>query len=140
MRFGLATRQLSTRRRRFRCGRIDWIMAEQNDFDHVSGKTTTGHEWDGIKELNTPLPRWWLGIFYGCIAWAFAYWVLMPAWPLANGYTHGLLRHSQREDVAVAVGDLKAQRHANESKLATATLQQIQNDADLQQFAMAEGR
>jgi len=108
--------------------------------DAHSGTETTGHEWDGIKELNTPLPRWWLGIFYACIAWAFAYWVLMPAWPLANGYTHGLLNHSQREDVAAAVGALKAQRHANESRLVSATLQQIQNDPDLQQFAMAEGR
>src|ERR1700690_2130757 len=79
MRFGLATRQLSTRRRRFRCGRIDWIMAEQNDFDHVSGKTTTGHEWDGIKELNTPLPRWWVLTFYACIIWAFGYWIVYPA-------------------------------------------------------------
>ena len=108
--------------------------------DSHTGTETTGHEWDGIKELNTPLPRWWLVIFYGCIAWAFAYWVFMPSWPLLNGYTHGILNHSQREDVAVAVGALKAQRHANESRLVHATLQQIQNDADLQQFAMAEGR
>ena len=42
-------------------------MAEQNDIDHVSGKTTTGHQWDGIKELNTPLPRWWLLTFYATI-------------------------------------------------------------------------
>lgn len=107
--------------------------------DAHSGTETTGHEWDGIKELNTPLPRWWLGIFYGCIAWAFAYWVLMPSWPLLNGYTHGILNHSQRADVEVAVGDLKAHRHASESHLTKATLQQIQNDQDLQQFAMAEG-
>jgi cytochrome c oxidase cbb3-type subunit 3 len=108
--------------------------------DSHTGTETTGHEWDGIKELNTPLPRWWLVVFYGCIAWAFAYWLFMPSWPLLNGYTHGILNHSQREDVAVAVGALKTQRHASESRLANASLQQIQNDADLQQFAMAEGR
>jgi cytochrome c oxidase cbb3-type subunit 3 len=108
--------------------------------DSHTGTETTGHEWDGIKELNTPLPRWWLVVFYGCIAWAFAYWLFMPSWPLLNGYTHGILNHSQREDVAVAVGALKTQRHASESRLAKASLQQIQNDADLQQFAMAEGR
>src|SRR5437867_8472856 len=39
-------------------------MTEHSDFDKVSGKTTTGHEWDGIKELNTPLPRWWVITFY----------------------------------------------------------------------------
>jgi cytochrome c oxidase cbb3-type subunit 3 len=108
--------------------------------DPHSGTETTGHEWDGIKELNTPLPRWWLVVFIASIVWAFAYWVFMPAWPTASGYTHGLLDHSQRADVAVAVNALKLQRHAHESRLANASLQQIQNDPDLQQFAMAEGR
>ena len=45
-----------------------WKMGTRNvqekEIDDVSGTETTGHEWDGIKELNTPLPRWWLGIFY----------------------------------------------------------------------------
>ena len=39
-------------------------MTEHSDIDHVSGRSTTGHEWDGIKELNTPLPRWWVITFY----------------------------------------------------------------------------
>lgn len=108
--------------------------------DPHSGTETTGHEWDGIKELNTPLPRWWLIVFYACIAWAFGYWVFMPAWPTLHGYTRGLLNSSEREDVAVAVNALKVQRHVSESRLVKASLQQIQNDPDLQQFAMAEGR
>lgn len=107
--------------------------------DPHSGTDTTGHVWDGIKELNTPLPRWWLVVFYATIVWAFAYWIFMPAWPTLSGYTHGLLDHSQRVDVATAIGELKAQRHAHESALGRASLQQIQNDPDLQQFAMAEG-
>ena len=107
--------------------------------DPHSGTDTTGHVWDGIKELNTPLPRWWLVVFYATIVWAFAYWIFMPSWPTLSGYTHGLLDHSQRADVATAVNALKAQRHAHESALARASLQQIQNDPDLQQFAMAEG-
>lgn len=110
-----------------------------NERDPHTGTETTGHEWDGIKELNTPLPRWWLVVFYACIVWAFAYWVFMPSWPTLSGYTHGLLDHSQRADVAVAVSDLKKQRHSEESRLANASLQQIQSDPDLQQFAMAEG-
>jgi cytochrome c oxidase cbb3-type subunit 3 len=108
--------------------------------DPHTGTETTGHEWDGIKELNTPLPRWWLVVFYACIAWAFAYWIVMPAWPTFNGYTHGLLDHSQRADVAIAVNALKMQRQAHDSQLVNASLQRIQNDPDLQQFAMAEGR
>jgi cytochrome c oxidase cbb3-type subunit 3 len=112
----------------------------EKDVDQHSGTETTGHEWDGIKELNTPLPRWWLGIFYATIVWAVGYWVVMPAWPLVNGYTHGILNHSQRADVASAVEALKASRRASEMKLSKASLAQIQNDPDLLQFAMAEGK
>ncbi len=115
-------------------------MSTEKDIDHVTGTDTTGHEWDGIKELNTPLPRWWLMVFYACIVWAIGYWILMPAWPLVHGYTHGMLHHSQREDVAVAVQDLKQARAAHEQVLAHADLAQIQADPDLLQFALAEGR
>jgi len=74
-------------------------MTEHSDLDQVSGQTTTGHEWDGIRELNTPLPRWWLITFYLTIVWAIGYWVVYPAWPTLSGYTHGMLNHSQRDDV-----------------------------------------
>ena len=57
-------------------------MSEHSDIDHVSGRSTTGHEWDGIKELNAPLPRWWLITFYLTIVWAVGYWIVYPAWPL----------------------------------------------------------
>ena len=40
-------------------------MHGNKEIDELSGTETTGHEWDGIKELNTPLPRWWLWTFYG---------------------------------------------------------------------------
>ena len=110
------------------------------DIDRLSGTETTGHEWDGIKELNTPLPRWWLVLFYLCIAWAAGYWILMPAWPGITGYTHGLLNHSQRDEVAAELRALKASRHAKEAALARASLRQIQSDPDLLQFAMASGR
>jgi cytochrome c oxidase cbb3-type subunit 3 len=112
----------------------------KKEIDGVSGTETTGHEWDGIKELNTPLPRWWLGIFFLCILWAAGYWIVMPAWPGITGYTHGVLNYSQRDQVMADVDALKAARHAREAELAHATLQQIQANPDLLQFAMAEGR
>jgi len=115
-------------------------VSDKKEIDQHSGTETTGHEWDGIKELNTPLPRWWLGIFYACIVWAIGYWIVMPAWPMIHGYTHGLLNHSQRDAVTEAVRALQDARRSKEKKLSTASLQQIQSNPDLQQFAMAEGR
>jgi cytochrome c oxidase cbb3-type subunit 3 len=115
-------------------------MSDKREVDEHSGTETTGHEWDGIKELNTPLPRWWLGIFYACIAWAIGYWVVMPAWPTIDGYTHGLLNHSQRDEVMANVAALKQARAMKEHELTGASLQQIQSDPELLQFAMAEGK
>lgn len=110
------------------------------DIDKVTGTETTGHEWDGIKELNTPLPRWWLGILYASIVWAIGYWIVYPAWPGISGYTRGVLDHSQRDEVTANVNALKAARAAREGELSSASLQQIQANPELQQFAMAEGR
>jgi len=112
----------------------------EKEIDPHTSTEMTGHEWDGIKELDTPLPRWWLVVFYATILWAIGYWVLMPAWPLVNGYTHGVLQHSQRADVDAAIGELKAQRHAREAELKNATLEQIQANPELLQFALAEGK
>jgi len=113
---------------------------DKKHVDQATGTETTGHEWDGITELNTPLPRWWLGIFYLCILWAVGYWILMPAWPGISGYTHGLLNHSQRDEVTAEVNALKAARRVKEGELTRATLAQIQGNPDLLQFAMASGR
>ena len=55
-------------------------MVAQKEKDTVTGVETTGHEWDGIKELNNPLPRWWLYVLYATIVWSVVYWIAMPAW------------------------------------------------------------
>lgn len=108
--------------------------------DEISGIDTTGHEWDGIRELDNPLPRWWLWVFYACIAFAIGYWVLMPAWPGLNGYTQGLLGKSDRRDVAQALTDLQTLRGAGGAKLKTASLAQIESDPELQAYAMQVGQ
>ncbi|HXJ02522.1 MAG TPA: cytochrome-c oxidase, cbb3-type subunit III [Micropepsaceae bacterium] len=116
------------------------MSADKKPIDETSGTETTGHEWDGIQELDTPMPRWWLGLFFACIVWAIGYWIVMPAWPLVNGYTPGLLGHSQRDEVTANVNALKQARASEERKLTGASLEQIQSDPDLLQFAMAEGK
>ncbi|MDX9999137.1 MAG: cytochrome-c oxidase, cbb3-type subunit III [Phenylobacterium sp.] len=112
----------------------------QRESDEVTGVETTGHEWDGIKELNTPLPRWWLGLFYICIAWAVVYWILMPAWPGISGYTKGVRNHSDRAEVAKQLADLERVRGEGAVKLKTASLQEIEQDPELQSFALAVGQ
>lgn len=71
-------------------------MADHKRIDEATGTSTVGHEWDGIEELNTPLPRWWLWTFYATIVWAAVYVVLFPAWPMIDGATEGLLGWSSR--------------------------------------------
>jgi len=114
-------------------------MADKIERDEVTGTDTTGHEWDGIKELDTPLPRWWLYVFYASIAAAVIYWILMPAWPLLNGYTQGLLNFSDRRNVAAEVEMLQASRAPMFERLAQASAEDLARNPDLQEFARAAG-
>jgi cytochrome c oxidase cbb3-type subunit 3 len=108
--------------------------------DSVTGQTTTGHEWDGIRELNTPLPRWWLWTFYATILFSIGYWVVYPAWPGITGFTHGLWGQSSRGDVAADVAAIQAQRAVTEGGLKDATVEQIVADKKLLSLALAHGK
>lgn len=114
-------------------------MAE-HEIDEHSGVATTGHEWDGIKELNTPLPRWWLWTFYATIVVAVVFWVLMPAWPGLTGYTKGVLGYTQRATVAADLEALNASRQSSMQRLlAVSSIGEIEQDPQLLQYALAAG-
>jgi cytochrome c oxidase cbb3-type subunit 3 len=115
-------------------------MTDHGDIDKVSGTSTTGHQWDGIKELNTPLPRWWIMTFYACIVWAFGYWLVYPAWPLLWGYTSGMLHYSSRADVAVQLASLEQIRGDKMVALGAAPLADIEKDPALLALARARGK
>jgi cytochrome c oxidase cbb3-type subunit 3 len=115
-------------------------MTDHSEFDSVSGKTTTGHEWDGIKELNTPLPRWWVITFYLCIIWAFGYWIVYPAWPLLWSNTPGILHYSSRADVAVELANLEKIRGDKMAALGAASLADIEKEPALLAIARARGK
>jgi cytochrome c oxidase cbb3-type subunit 3 len=115
------------------------MTAHKHDIDEVTGIATTGHEWDGIKELNKPLPRWWLLTFYATIVWAIGYSVVYPAFPTLTGYTKGLLGYSQRTAVSDEVSAARAAQAQYRDKLAATPLERIKDDPDLLRFAMTGG-
>ncbi|HKS84996.1 MAG TPA: cytochrome-c oxidase, cbb3-type subunit III [Pseudolabrys sp.] len=116
-------------------------MAEEHkEIDALTGTATTGHEWDGLRELNTPLPRWWLWLFYITIVWAVGYWIVYPAWPLLNNSTQGAFGWHTRTAIITDLDDLKRQRGPMTEKLAGATLAEIVADPQLLDFARAQGR
>lgn len=110
------------------------------EHDVISGQNTTGHEWDGIKELNTPLPKWWVYVFWACVIWAIGYWIAMPAWPLVNGYTHGLLGYSSRGDLAGELAQQKQARAQWLTKLEAASVEEIAQDKTLLNYALTGGK
>ena len=110
------------------------------EVDPVTGVTTTGHSWDGIRELNTPLPRWWLWLFYATIVWSVGYWIVYPSWPLVSTYTSGIWGWNSRAAVRVDLDNLHAQRGAMAQRLAATPLDQVAGDPELMSFALAQGR
>ena len=115
-------------------------MPTKIEKDELSGQDTTGHEWDGIKELNTPLPRWWLWVFYATIAWSVAYWIVYPAFPLVRSYTPGILGWSSRSQLTSEVEAAKAKQGPMVQKIGATPLDQIAKDPQLLSFAMSGGR
>ncbi len=115
-------------------------MPTKIEKDSVTGTETTGHVWDGIKELNTPLPKWWLYVFFACIIFAFGQFLLYPSIPYGPGYFHGLLGYSPREAVDADVAKIVAQRKTSMDKIATLSFAEIKADPQLLEVALVDGR
>ncbi|MBW8285673.1 MAG: cytochrome-c oxidase, cbb3-type subunit III [Rhizobium sp.] len=113
-------------------------MSEKH-IDEISGVETTGHEWDGIRELNNPMPRWWVWTFYMTIVWAIGYSIAYPAWPLLKENTKGLLGYSSRADLAAEMTGAQAAQSVYLEKIAAMPLAEIVADPALAQFATAGG-
>src|SRR3569833_2730056 len=97
--------------------------SHNTEIDRATGTATTGHVWDDIRELNTPLPRWWLWLFYATIIWSIGYWIVYPSWPLISGYTVGAFGWQSRNAIINDMAALKAIRGPMTEKLAAASLQ-----------------
>ncbi len=115
-------------------------MSDKNEIDEVTGTETTGHEWDGIKELNTPMPRWWLWTYYITVIWSIGYWIVYPSWPLINDYAKGIWGTTQRQVVAEQLQVATQERAVYGERLMNSDLETIRSTPDLLNFAMAGGR
>jgi len=115
-------------------------MPTKGEKDTITGQETTGHEWDGVRELNTPLPRWWLNVFYASILFAIVYCVLFPAVPWISGHTKGLLGNTQRGQLTLDLAEAAKRQSAILARIDAADLATIRKDPDLFAFAVAGGK
>jgi len=111
----------------------------KSEIDDVSGVETTGHEWDGIKELNNPLPRWWLWTFYACIAFAVGYVIYYPAIPLLEGSTMGISGETNRSLLHAELAQVDAAKAGLLSRIESTGLEDIRSNEELFRFAVAGG-
>ena len=107
--------------------------------DELTGRNTMGHDFDGIEELNTPMPRWWLITFYVTIAWGVGYTIAYPAWPMISGATAGLLSYSSRGEVAQQIGAHEAANADLVTELNSAEMADLGSQTDLHRYAVARG-
>ncbi len=108
--------------------------------DPVTGRMTTGHEWNGIEELDTPVPRVVLFFLAATILFSIVYWVLMPAWPLGWTYTKGLLGVDQRETVTKQIEEASRARAIWTDRIASSEFSAIVADPVLMRHVRETGR
>ena len=114
-------------------------MADKKRIDEATGTSTVGHEWDGIEELDTPMPRWWLWTFYATIVWGLAYVILYPAWPMVDSATEGLLGWTSRGELQKEMAADAARRAPVMSAIAATPLAALPGKPELMQAAVQGG-
>lgn len=107
-------------------------MAKQDKPQQVPD---TGHEWDGIRELTNPPPRWWMISFHAGWVFCIAYIILYPSIPLVNESTKGLLGWTQIKEFKEAVAENDAIRAPYLKKVAAMDGQALMADAGMRNFA-----
>ncbi len=115
-------------------------MPTKIEKDVISGRDTTGHEWDGLKELNTPLPKWWLYSLIAICIWGVGYAVVYPSVPGLFGYYRGTIGYSTRAEVDADVAAIAASRAGSMDRIKATPFAQITSDPKLMAVAMASGK
>lgn len=114
-------------------------MPTKIEKDDITGKQTTGHEWDGLRELDTPLPRWWLTVWIACIVFAAVYALLYPSIPLGTTYFHGLLGWSSQEEVAAEIKQMDARHAVDMQRIGGMAVTAVDQNPELRAVALRAG-
>jgi cytochrome c oxidase cbb3-type subunit 3 len=115
-------------------------MPTKAEKDLYEGKPTTGHEWDGVREFDLPLPKWWVYVLYATIAWAVVYFILYPSVPWFTGYFKGVLNWDARTEVAAKIDEAKRAQSRYLDRIRTQSTDEIRREPDLLNFALAGGK
>ena len=107
-------------------------MAENNNPEQAKD---TGHEWDGIRELTNPIPRWWMIAFHISWIWCIVYFILYPSIPLVNKSNEGLLGWTSIKEYKEAVSENEAVKAPYMKKLSAMSASEILADAEMRNFA-----
>lgn len=107
--------------------------------DEPTGIETVGHEWDGIEELNNPLPRWWVWTTYMTIIFSIGYMIVYPALPMLKSGTEGLWGWSSRGQLAEEMKAGAALRKEASDAIAATPLEALIKDEKLMPLAIAGG-
>lgn len=111
-----------------------------NERDPHTGHRTTGHEWNGIIELNTAVPKAGWYFLLATALFSVIYWVLMPAWPLGSTYTKGLLGADVRKNVEVGLRKAALDRATWTDRINNESFDAIRADNDLMRYVRDTGR
>ncbi|MBT7411322.1 MAG: cytochrome-c oxidase, cbb3-type subunit III [Methylococcales bacterium] len=112
----------------------------KDEKDNANSVPDTGHEWDGIRDLTNPPPRWWTIWFH--LSWVFVlgYALLYPSIPYLTDNSKGLLGYTQikelKDDIKVADAEWKQKFSEQENKLSTQSVDQIMQDKDLVKYVI----
>lgn len=114
-------------------------MSDKPNVDPVTGQQTTGHSWDGLTELNNPLPRWWLILLWATVIWAVIYMLMFPAFPLLERAWPGFLGYSSRANVEDDLIRVEASRAELKDQIASLSFDEIAADPVLYDYAQRSG-
>jgi cytochrome c oxidase cbb3-type subunit 3 len=115
------------------------VEDKKKEIDKHTGVETTGHEWDGLKELNNPAPRWWLWVFIITVVWAIGYWVIFPAWPTFKDHTEGTAGWTEYKKLEKDQVAINAKKRRFLDQIEKMTVEQIRTTPEVFEFSIAAG-